>query len=412
MSNPDSFPKNTSSPSLKPEFSINPSSETNHFPNNIPSNKVTIDNDNGKINEEKDEDTENNIEENEINEKDEIAEEEDEIEDKAKKNEKEEEKLLKANQPEQRGKLERLFIYLRTGFVWRPIPKIKTTVLCLEITGAIFIVIGIVILILSNQIKEIEIRYDNNPNCTIGHKCVINFTIPEEMEKNVFVYYRLKNFYQNHRRYLKSKSYKQLRGEILEESDIKDDCEPIILNKDLYDGIKSINTTNANNTLDPDGVAHPCGLIAKSFFNDTYELKPLIGEDIRISSEGIAWSIDKKKFKNSNNYNIQWKDVEDERFIVWMRPASLPDFRKPWGKIERNLQKGNYILTVDNKYPVESFKGEKYFILSTVNALGGKNYFLAILYFVVGGVSIAAGILFFIGHKRYNSDNEKTQKRD
>ena len=95
-----------------------------------------------------------------------------------------------------------------------------------------------------------------------------------------------------------------------------------------------------------------------------------------------------------------------------MRPASLPDFRKPWGKIERNLQKGNYILTVDNKYPVESFKGEKYFILSTVNALGGKNYFLAILYFVVGGVSIAAGILFFIGHKRYNSDNEKTQKRD
>lgn len=413
MSIPGSFPKNTSSPSIKPELSINPSNGSNHFPYNITSNKQTIDNDNGKINEEKDEDTENNNEENDVNEKDQIAEEEDEIEDKLKKKEKEEEQLLNANQPEQRGKLERFFIYLRTGFVWRPIPKIKTTVLCLEISGAIFIVIGIVILILSNQIKEIEIRYDNNPNCTIGYQCHINFTIPKEMEKNVFVYYRLKNFYQNHRRYLKSKSNKQLKGEILEEKDIENDCEPIILNKDLYDGIKSINTTNPNNTLNPDGVAHPCGLIAKSYFNDTYELKTLMtGEDIQISDEGIAWSIDKKKFKNSKNLDIQWIDVEKERFIVWMRPAALPDFRKPWGKIDKDLKKGNYILTVFNNYPVESFKGEKYFILSTVNALGGKNYFLAILYFVVGGISIAAGILFFIGHKRYNSDNEKPQKRD
>ena len=96
-----------------------------------------------------------------------------------------------------------------------------------------------------------------------------------------------------------------------------------------------------------------------------------------------------------------------------MRPAALPDFRKPWGRIERNLKKGEYILTIDNNYPVKSFDGEKYFILSTVNALGGKNYFLAILYFVVAGISIAAGILFYFGYKRYNSDNnEKTLKKD
>ena len=118
---------------------------------------------------------------------------------------------------------------------------------------------------------------------------------------------------------------------------------------------------------------------------------------------------DKKKFKNSPNINIQWTNVEKERFIVWMRPAALPDFRKPWGKIDKTLKKGEYILTIENNYPVKSFKGEKYFILSTVNALGGKNYFLAILYFVVGGISIAAGILFYFGHKRYNNDsNEKT----
>ena len=410
MSLPDSFPKNPSSVSLKPEISQNPSSATNQFHNNNSINKISLGNNNGQINEEKDEDTDNNNEEKEI---DEIAEEEDENDDKNKEKENEEIQLLNANQNEKTGKIAQLFIYLRTGFVWRPIPKIQSTMLCLEISGGIFIIIGIVILILSNQIKEIEIRYDNNPQCIIGERCDINFTIPEEMEKNVFVYYRLKNFYQNHRRYIKSKSNKQLKGEILEEKDIKDDCDPIILNKDLYDGIKSINTTNPNNTLDPEGVAHPCGLIAKSYFNDTYTLKKQTGGgDIQISEEGIAWSIDKKKFKNSANINIQWKNVESERFIVWMRPAALSDFRKPWGKIDTNLKKGEYTLSIYNNYPVKSFDGEKYFILSTVNALGGKNYFLAILYLVVGGISIASGILFFIGHKKYNSDNEKTQKKD
>ena len=98
--------------------------------------------------------------------------------------------------------------------------------------------------------------------------------------------------------------------------------------------------------------------------------------------------------------------------MVWMRPASLPDFRKPWGIIDKDLEKGNYVLTVTNNYQVKSFDGEKYFILSTVNALGGKNYFLAILYFVVGGISLVAGILFWIGYERFNKDNEKTQKKE
>jgi len=317
----------------------------------------------------------------------------------------EQENLTNKNEGE-KGCLERLFVYLKEGCQCRPIPSIKRTILCLEITGIIFISIGVVILILSNNIKQIEIRYDNNKDCIIGTKCSINFTIEENMKKNVFVYYRLKKFYQNHRRYIKSKSNKQLKGNKMEESSIKSDCEPIILNKDIYEGVMSVDGLTP---LDPNGVAHPCGLIAKSFFNDTYVIQK-IGEEneISISDKDIAWSIDKDKFKNSPNYTThQWKDVEDERFIVWMRPAALPDFRKPWGRIERDLNKGNYTLTIQNNYPVKSFDGEKYFILSTVNVLGGKNYFLAILYFVVGGVSVIAGILFIIGYKYYNLEKEK-----
>ena len=169
---------------------------------------------------------------------------------------------------------------------------------------------------------------------------------------------------------------------------------------------------NNKTELDPNEVAHPCGLIAKSLFNDTFKLEKKDGGDIHILEEDIAWSIDKKKYKNSPNPEKQWTNVESERFMVWMRPAALPDFRKPWGKIDKDLTKGNYILTIENNYPVKSFDGEKYFILSTVNALGGKNYFLAILYFIVGGISLLAGIMFWFGYKKYNSDTEKTEKKD
>jgi len=37
-------------------------------------------------------------------------------------------------------------------------------------------------------------------------------------------------------------------------------------------------------------------------------------------------------------------DVTDEHFIVWMRTAGLPSFRKLWGKIEKRLEPGTYSL--------------------------------------------------------------------
>lgn len=353
-----------------------------------------------QVNKENNRDNEKNEENSEI---DEIPEEENEDGDD--KNFLNKEEALK-NPEENQNKIEKLFNFLRTSAVWRPIPTINTTFICLETTGGLFILIGIIILVLSNKIKEIEIRYDNNENCQIGSKCDLNFTIEEDMEQNVFVYYRLKNFYQNHRRYIRSKSNKQLEGKKLEENDIKNDCDPIILNMDIYEGVKSINNTK----LDGNKVAHPCGLIAKSFFNDTFSIKKREGDEgISINGKNIAWETDKKRYKNSENYLAdQWLNVEDERFMIWMRPAALPDFRKLWGRIEKDLNKGEYILTITNNYPVKHFNGEKYFILSTVNGLGGKNYLLAYLYLILGAISIIVGFLFWFGYKKYNI--EKTQK--
>lgn len=78
-----------------------------------------------------------------------------------------------------------------------------------------------------------------------------------------------------------------------------------------------------------------------------------------------------------------------------MRTAGLPNFRKLYGVIEGPLTAGTYTLEIENSYDVESFEGQKSFVLSTTNALGGQNYFLAISYIIVGALCIVFAIIFF-----------------
>lgn len=81
------------------------------------------------------------------------------------------------------------------------------------------------------------------------------------------MYYQLDNFYQNHRRYVKSVSFPQLRGENYTVAQLGD-CDPILTNSDLGFKFAADKTT----LLNPDGPANPCGLVAKSFFNDSFAL--------------------------------------------------------------------------------------------------------------------------------------------
>lgn len=77
--------------------------------------------------------------------------------------------------------------------------------------------------------------------------CTVEFDIKDEIEGPVYVYYELENFYQNHRRYVKSRSDAQLRGDEVPDSKLMDSCDPLW----QKDG-KTLN---------------PCGLIANSMFN-------------------------------------------------------------------------------------------------------------------------------------------------
>ena len=44
--------------------------------------------------------------------------------------------------------------------------------------------------------------------------------------------------------------------------------------------------------LDDNDVAIPCGMLAKSIFNDTYKMRYSNGTQVQINEKGIAWTAD------------------------------------------------------------------------------------------------------------------------
>lgn len=78
------------------------------------------------------------------------------------------------------------------------------------------------------------------------------------MKAPVYLYYRLDNYYQNHRRYVKSRNDNQLRGIGGEDYTALQDCDPVI-----GPGSPSKDTP-------VDQLYFPCGLIAKSVFNGMF----------------------------------------------------------------------------------------------------------------------------------------------
>ena len=288
---------------------------------------------------------------------------------------------------------------------WRPVPTLGSTIVIFVSIGIIFITFGIILSYYSNKINEMKFRYDDKCTITTNETCNLKINITYTMKKDIMIYYELDNFYQNHRRYVKSRNNDQLKGKKVSDKTLKDDCDPVVTNSEMG---KTKNILQG--TLNPDEIAVPCGLIAKSYFNDNFSLYDSNGNIIKINQNNIAFKADKENhFKNSQDPNKHWINMTDEHFIVWMRPAAFPNFRKLWGRINQDLKEGEvFTLNVENNYDVSGFNGKKYFILSEINKLGQNNILMGGCYIIVGGSSIILALIFSIG----NNLQKKREKEE
>jgi hypothetical protein len=133
---------------------------------------------------------------------------------------------------------------------------------------------------------------------------------------------------------------------------------------------------------------------------------------VALDETGIAWDTDLKNkfipidaatqaanpgviFINTTYPGVG--NVNNEHFIVWMRPAALPNFRKLYGRITSDVKAGSTLtFGVTANYPVSGFDGSKTLVLSTVSWMGGKNPFLGVAYIVVGFLCLAMAAVFSV----------------
>lgn len=345
---------------------------------------------------------------------------------------------------------------------WQPILTPKTVLPLFFTIGIIFAPIGGLLLYASAKVREIQLDYTTcykdapqddfgempssnvqtsfktssngstweAPTWRAGHvnitydgvekaynKCTIEFTIPEDIGPPVLFYYHLTDFYQNHRRYVKSFSQDQLLGDALSGGSINgSDCAPL--------------TYDRNGSGRP---IYPCGLIANSIFNDTFS-NPVL---LNVPSDGVSRRADNATYSMQNNSGIAWTSDEAlygktkynyteivpppnwierypngytesnpppdiktwQAFMVWMRTAGLPTFSKLYQRNDDEaMASGRYQVEIVSNFPADVYHGTKSFIISTRTVIGGRNPFLGIAYVVVGGVCILLGAVFTVTH--------------
>lgn len=250
--------------------------------------------------------------------------------------------------------------------------------------------------------------------------CEIQFEIPNELHAPIYFFYKLTSFHANHRQYVKSFSEDQLNGKSASVSTIKDsvgqNCQPL--------------------SVDSNGkIIYPCGLIANSLFNDTFDstlsaVNNSDSSDYTMSGDGIAWSTNKNRFKKTsysvdeivpppnwvkrfpNGYNeTNLPDISNwPEFQNWMAPAALSDFSNMVLKNEKdNFNKGIYQINVGLHFPTTEYHGGKYVYITTSSSIGGKNAFLGVSWIVGGiiclGLALLAGFGVLVRGRRAGDTN-------
>lgn len=178
---------------------------------------------------------------------------------------------------------------------WQPILTPSWVIGTFVLMGLIFTPIGAALLVISRNNFESIVVYDNlalqqeaastgeSSPCLVDQmnlgymriqatngltpKCIITFTFTKDVslvgdDAELFLYYELTNFFQNHRRYVQSRSDSQLRNEV----NIPRGGSPTETLRQECDPTQSLIFKNTSL------IYFPCGLIATSYFNEGIQL--------------------------------------------------------------------------------------------------------------------------------------------
>jgi hypothetical protein len=286
----------------------------------------------------------------------------------------------------------------------------------------------------------------DNPNFMYKQNtsCTIQFEVPldkGDLQPPVLVHYQVNNFYQNYRPYQASLDMGQLLGKLTQDSVSALNCAPLnIVQNDQGEDIR----------------INPCGLIANTLFNDVFTLESVVGPDgvpiegAVMNETGIAWKSDLEwKYRQPEGFTAEpcasleecscegpeWSCTEpyqapngtyfryyypedkttqylyetypmvvspiegvlNEHFVVWMRVAALPNFRKLYGYIDTVIPAGSVLtFRVQANWAVVQSQSAKALVVSDNYIFGGKNHWMGTMFIVVGGISAVVGVFFFV----------------
>lgn len=302
---------------------------------------------------------------------------------------------------------------------WRPILNVASAQIFFISVGIFCISLGIPILTASLTVRRYEIRYEGEGpfkdlddtarqellwrNSDAGVPVTVQFRTNSHMNPPIYLFYRMADFYQNYRRYVRSYDATSMHNNGSGVGAAA--CEPF-----------RFQNFEQNQSLPDDGAITPCGQIAHSNFNDTYQISitPEGGSEtpLDLDDSNIAWASDRNHLYGPVtpiNYNVD-PDFrggnttnnlldESEHWMVWMKPAGPREVNKLYARINQPIPAGSTVtVTVANRYNTYGFGSSKSVILTTNSWVGGKNNTLGIVYIVVGGLSFSVALAFFLAY--------------
>ena len=275
----------------------------------------------------------------------------------------------------------------------------RCTIYCNLALSVILAVLGVIIKATANNNTEFSIRYDDK--CSSAAVCSFNFTVKETVTGPIYFYLEFSDFFLNHRNVMNSFSSKQLSGQDLDGSSLSSSCSGELYNSDFTFGNYYFNSGAQVVSSD---VLNPCGIFPTLFPRDSFTIigfdtQGQIKKNYSLDTSQIAYKgIVGNKYKVSDaTRNKLWLNVEDPRFVEWMKPPVSSNFYKLWGILNDSLPGGTYQISIFNDARLSNTSIHKGIFMTNLGWLGGNNSLMYYTFFMSAiFVLVTAGALMYV----------------